>query len=213
MMLSMKRTAVLLLALSSCARQFQPTLSPKEPIGPRDYAPILDLWTRTDQAFSGFDHRITVKATMITPMLRKAYGARFPEVYGYGGRVTRTEMKDAGTGTEDTLNFFVAVYTPQFRWNDLHKPDSIWHVSLQRLTGTSTEPEVTVDARAIEKVKIDENLLTIYPFLDVFDSGYIVRFPLTSIDGKQLIKDGKNRLRMRVASSFASASMTWELLP
>jgi hypothetical protein len=211
----MTRAIVLaaILALGGCARQFRPTLLPTETIGPRDYGSILDLWTRQDEAFALFEHKITVKATMITPMLRKAYGARFPEVYGYGGIVTRTEMKDAGTGTEDTLNFFVAIYTPEFRWNDLNKPDSIWHVSLQRIGDQGDATELAVDARTIEKVKLDENLLTIYPYLDRFDSGYIVRFPLATLDGRTVIKDGKNRLRLRVASSFAAASLQWDIEP
>ncbi|MCC6811180.1 MAG: hypothetical protein IT381_27365 [Deltaproteobacteria bacterium] len=205
--------ALLLLTLApACARNFKPTLTPKDTIGPRDYGTILDLWTRTDQAFLAFEHKITVKATMITPMLRLAYAARFPEVYGYGGQVTRSEMKDAGT-PEETLNFFVACYTAQFKWNDLHKTDSIWHVSIQRLQDGSKDAEITIDARAIEKVKIDENMLTIYPYLTPFDSGYIVRFPLSTLDGAMLIKDGRNRLRMRIASSFAEAAMQWELEP
>lgn len=207
------RALLLLFVFAGCARQFRPTLMPKDTIGPKDYAPILDLWTRRDEAFQLLDHRITVKATMITPMLRQAYAARFPEVYGYGGTVTRTEMKDVGGATEDTLNFFVAVYTPEFRWNDLHKPDSIWHVSLSRVNEQSDKAEVTVDARTIEKVKIDENMVTIYPYIDHFDSGYIVRFPLATLEGETMIKEGKNRLRVRVASSFAAASMQWDIEP
>ncbi len=208
----MMRGLLMALLLTGCARELKPTLVPTEPIEPRDYATVLDLWTRTDQAISALDHRITVKATMITPMLRKAYGVRFPEVYGYGGKVTREEMKDGGVGTEDTLNFFVACYTPEFKWNDLHKPDSIWHVSLQRIVDKDTT-ELTVDAQSIEKVKIDENLRTIYPYLNHFDSGYIVRFPLTTGDGKLVLQEGTNKLRMRVASSFAAASLDWAIEP
>lgn len=208
----MMRALIFTFVLAGCARELKPTLVPTVTIEPRDYSTVLDLWTRTDQAFTALDHRITVKATMITPMLRKAYSVRFPEVYGYGGKVTRDEMKDGGVGTEDTLNFFVAAYTPEFKWNDLHKPDSIWHVSLQRIVDKDTAA-LTVDAQSIEKVKIDENLRTIYPYLDHFDSGYIVRFPLTAGDGQLVLQDGVNKVRMRIASSFAAASMVWAIEP
>jgi len=196
----------LLLCLAACAREFRPTLTPPSDIQPGDYASILDLWTRSDEAFNGVEHKLTAKATLITPMMRIAFQKRFPEVYGYGGQVTRQELRDTPAVQDGMLTFFVAIYAPNFRWIDLEKPDSIWHVTLQRAKSEKAAPDLEVDAKKIEKVKRDENLNTIFPYLGAFDTVYIVRFPAQLVDGKSF-------LRVRIASSFAESVMAWRVEP
>jgi hypothetical protein len=52
------------LAFAACARQFRPTLQPPSDIQPRDYPAVLKLWTREDQGYNGFEHKIGAKATI-----------------------------------------------------------------------------------------------------------------------------------------------------
>lgn len=210
------RGLCLMLLLTACAAPQRPSLRVTGGVSAQDYPRILDDWTRNDSVYAIFEHKMRVSATFITPPLRRAFQARFPEIYGYGGSVTRKELVDLSQKTEETLNFFVAVYTPEDKWNDLHKSDSIWHVTLQRIAAVNAPDETTdprIDAISIERVKIDENLRTVYPYLTSFDQAYIVRFPAASKDDQRLVGEKETVLRMRIASSFGAARMNWDVVP
>lgn len=208
-------------ALVGCVTPIRPTLRPTSPLTASSYEPVLELWTRTSTIYSKLlEHKMTAKSTLITPMFRQAFGARFPEIYGYGSQVTRRELVELGGKAEESVNFFFTIYTPVDKWNDLHKPDSIWHVTIRRVAtedapdapsiGTDTDGS---DATSIERVKLDENLRTVYPYITSFDQAYIVRFSPIGKDDKPLLGDGPSYLRVRIASSFGSASMTWTVFP
>jgi len=201
------------LAFFSCARQFKPTFLPPKNLAPVDYSEVLKTWTREGQGYSGLEHKITVKATLISPMLRRAFSVRFPEVYGYGGQITRTEMRDVSPETESTLNFFVAVYTADFRWNDFNKTTSIWHVTLDILDGFDGKSTQSFDTTAIERVKIDENMRTIYPYMNTFETGYLFRFPMQDAASQPILKDKVTYVRLRIASSFAERDLDWTIEP
>jgi len=210
------KLAVLLLTLAACAPPQRPSLRVTGTVSAKDYERTLDDWSRNDSVYALFEHKMRVTATFITPPLRRAFQARFPEIYGYGGSVTRKELVDLSQKAEETLNFFVAVYTPEDKWNDLHKSDSIWHVTLQRVPSVDAPDEAEtprIDALAIERVKIDENLRTVYPFLTSFDQAYIVRFPAMTKDDQRVVGDKETVLRMRIASSFGAARMNWDVVP
>jgi len=212
--------AILMIPAGACQKRFKPSLQlpQNQAIMAKDYRAILDLWTKEDIVYSGFEHKMTAHATMITPMLRRAFAQRFPEIYGYGGQLTRKELVELSQSSEETLNFFVAIYTPQDKWNDLDKKDSIWHLTLQKiphLKATEQEVITSVDAYAIERLRIDENIKNVYDYVGLFDQAYIVRFPLTddNNDNPMISTHHHQYLRLRIASSLGAATMTWELIP
>lgn len=201
--------------LGACAAPMRPTLRPAAPLNASQYEQVLDLWTRKGTVYAGLvEHKMTAKGTLITPMFRQAFAAKFPEIYGYGSQVTRRELVELGGKAEESVNFFFSVYTPKDKWNDLHKPESIWHVTIRRVASEDApdEPGQGADAVSIERVKIDENLRTVYPHLTAFDEGYVVRFPPIGKDDKPLLGDGASYLRVRIASSFGAVAMTWTVL-
>jgi hypothetical protein len=209
-----KHLCLTVLLLSGCAREFKANARPPTGLLPADYPEVLKAWTREGHAFSGLEHKVTVKATLMAPMLRKAFEVRFPEVYGYGGVVTRQELREVSEETESTLNFFVAVYTNNFRWNDLQRPDSIWHVTLETSDSLQGKPTSSMDAVKIERIKVDENLYTVFPYLNAFETAYIMRFPKFSPASQPLLASTQRTyLRMRIASSFAERELTWTIEP
>jgi hypothetical protein len=205
--------ALCLLLVASCAPQIPPTLRATRELRPDDYKPILKLWTRNTELYSGFEHKMTITATMLTPMFRRAFAVRFPEIYGYGSQVTRKELVELGGAAEETLNFVVGVYTPNDRWNDLEKPESIWRLTLSRLDPKTGARLSTVDKSTIEHVKLDENLSTVFPYLSVYDNVYVVRFPVVTPASEPLVHEGDNTLELRVVSSFAEGALTWTVSP
>ncbi len=207
---------VWILCFSACMPPPAASLRGKPEVTAGDYDKVLEAWTRGEQIYSIFEHKMQVKATFITPALRKAFQARFPEIYGYGGQITRKELVDIDQKTEETLNFFVVVYTPDYKWNDLNKSDSIWHLTLGTVAHLDTPEDphaLRLDAISIERVKIDENLRTVYPYITSFDQAYLVRFPAVGKDQHGVLSDKETILRMRIASSFGAADLNWDVLP
>lgn len=193
---------------SACAEPKPAALyAPAREVTAADYAEVLATWTRTDEIYQGLNNKLFVHATFHTPEFRRAFAEAWPDVYGHGGQITRRELVELTGDVEAHHNFFVAVYTPESKWNDLQKEDSIW-----RLTMTG-DGDATVGAAEIIAVKVDENLRVIYPYLTRYDKAYLVRFPLADAQGKLLATPETRHLRIKLASAMGVAELDWALVP
>jgi hypothetical protein len=199
----------LLLLLSACAGP--PTtgvlFGPSQPVTAADYDTILKTWTRSTRIYDGLDTKAFITATFHAPEFRRVFALAFPDIYGHGGDVTRRELVDLTEDVEQYLNFFVALYTPDRKWNDLAKNDSIWRLSL---TGNH---DVSVAPVEVVPVKIDENLRAVYPHLGRFDKVYIVRFPLADPMGRLVLHPSSEGFSLRLASALGHSLLNWKLQP
>lgn len=199
-------STVLLVSTVACHPRRQASLvGPPRPLAATDYPEVLETWTRSAQFYRGLDNKLFVTATFHAPELRRAFAVAFPEIYGHGGEITRRELVDLTGDVEQYNNFFVAVYTPVSKWNDLAKPDSIWRLTL---IGSDS---VAVGPKTVMPIKIDANLKVVYPYLGHFDKAYLVRFPLVDAMGRVVVDAKTKSLVFRMASALAEAELRWEL--
>jgi hypothetical protein len=118
-------------AASGCAHHLPVSLyGVQQHLEAKDYNAVLARWTRSDRVYKGFDTKIFVTGTLHSPEFRRAFAIAFPEIFGHGGAITRRELVDLTGDVEQFHNFFLAVYTADENWNDLARPDSIWHLTL-----------------------------------------------------------------------------------
>ena len=198
----------LTLLLASCGPKRTPSLGAIQPdITADKYQLILETWTRSDKIYNSLDERLFITATYHSPEFRKAFAIAFPEIYGHGGTVTRRELVDLTGNVEHYHTFFVAAYTPNIKWNDLDKDDSIWRLALLGENNVEVQPEKIV------RVKVDENLKIVYPYIGRFDAIYLIRFPLIDELGKPVIRPDSNHFRLRIVSALGTAEPTWKLSP
>ena len=189
--------ASLLVLASGCGSPPRAALfGPQRQLTADAYGDVLARWTRSDRVYKNFEAKMFVTATFHTP-----------EIYGHGGNITRRELVDLTGDIEQFHNFFMAVYTPEERWNDLAQSDSIWRVNL---IGSD---EVAVDPAEVVTVKLDANLQAVYPYIGRFDTGYLVRFPLTDAMGRLVLHPRSTHATLRIASALGAAEMRWNLLP
>jgi hypothetical protein len=175
------------------------------PLSAEQYPEILTNWTRSAKVYQLLDNKLFVTATFHAPEFRRAFAVAFPDIYGHGGKITRRELVDLSGGVEQYHTFFLSVHTPDVRWNDLAKNDSIWHCSLR---GSG---EASVSSEEVVPVKVDENLRAVYPYIGRFDKIYLVRFPLTDPLHRMVIDATTTAFSLRIASALGSAELTWEL--
>ncbi|MBN1960069.1 MAG: hypothetical protein JW841_03920 [Deltaproteobacteria bacterium] len=173
----------------------------------KDYRTILTRWTRSDRVYRNFDTKIFVTATLHAPEFRRAFALAFPEIYGHGGTITKRELVTLTGDVEQFHNFFIAVYTPDDKWNDLDQADSIWHLSL-----IGSNDKVAVDPASIEPIKIDANLREVYPYITKFDKAYLVRFPLTDAMHQLVLEPQSTSATLRIASAIGVAELQWKLI-
>jgi hypothetical protein len=199
--------ALLALVGSLACSAPRPTVlyGPEEPLTAEDYGSVLKTWTRSTKIYQRLDNKLFVNATFHSPEFRRAFAVAFPDIYGHGGKITRRELVDLTGGVEQYHNFFMAVYTPDRRWNDLGKSDSIWRLTL------SGSGEAAVGPAEVVPIKVDENLRAVYPYINRFDKVYLVRFPLTDPLHRMVIDTSTTQFSLRIASALGVAEMTWEL--
>ena len=198
-------TVALLLSSTGCARRQAALYGPETDISAGDYGAILKTWTQEDKLYRGLDNMLFVTATFHSPELRRAFAEAFPAIYGHGGEITRRELVDLTDNIERFHTFFLAVYTPEVKWNDLDHDDSIWRLTLHGA--------VMVGPYEVTSVSIDENLRIVYPHLSRFDAAYLVRFPLADPNGEVVLPPETRQFSLRVSSALGTAEVKWALKP
>ena len=194
-------------AFSSCHEPRPAILyGPAQTLKAEDYPDVLKTWTRSAKVYAVLEDKLFVTATFHSPEFRRVFPIAFPEIYGQGGEITRRELVDLTGDVESYFNFFLAVYTPVSKWNDLDRKDSIW-----RLTLISFE-DVAVGPSQILSIKIDENLRAVYPYIGHFDKCYLVRFPMTDPMKRLVIGAESKGVKLRIASALGVAELPWELV-
>ena len=115
------------LAMSVCACA-EPKVSlgggPREYVA-TDYTPVLKRWTREQSliAFSDLEDKLTVTATYESWDFRWAYVVRYAADYRLTIDQRRELLERTLHETEDTHEFYVALYGTKWRWSDLEPPD------------------------------------------------------------------------------------------
>lgn len=225
----MLRASVLALLLSfslslSCAGG--PNKSGTTAIAPREkttWRATFDAHTRRDQSWSWAVRQADVRATLITPALRKAFLDARSEFQGRFADETERELialgePDPGVDvesrpkpeSEEQVIFFIAMYVTDQKNRDIGASYSIWNTTLHRggaggAAGAGTRP------LKIETVKASPAVMDIFPTADRFDDLYLVRFPLTDSAGKPFMMPGGEPLILRIESALAKLEMQWTL--
>jgi len=171
------------------------------------YFDILPQVTKSKKVIDNLDSKLFVYATYKNWALRAAYVDEYARRYQMDESQKET-LKEREKGLEERFNeFFIAVYTPDERWNDFNTRESIWRVYLEDDKGSRVSP--------IEIKKVDVKspfIREFYPYLDLWSSGYIIRFPKYMIGGEEPFP-GKdtNYFKLIITGVVASATLEWRL--
>src|SRR2546423_8562873 len=113
--------------------------------GPReylatDYEHVLARWTRTEHllALSELDDLLTVTATFESWDFRWAYALRYAQDYRMTVEQRRELLEKTLRESNESHQFYVALYGSNWRWVDLTRPNSAWIVRLIDEKGDET---------------------------------------------------------------------------
>lgn len=191
--------AVLLLAATLPACKYRKTMGNAEAtadVKRREYYAALDRWSGTHKVYEQLETRLIVSSTYKSGAFRDAYADEYARRYLLSDAerddLKRREHDDAQSYHE----FFFAAYTPESRWNDFSKRESIWKVRLFDDAGNWIEPLV------VTRIKNDDpKLHAFFPYFTMWTKGYIVKFPKSGLS-----PDTKS-LRIQFASALGAAEI------
>jgi len=191
--------AVLVLLFAGCAAN-------KQAIRP-EYSTVLNKWTKGRKIFKGLESRLYINATYKDPTFREAYIDRYAESYmleePYRAALVEREREQA----EKYNEFFMTAFTPVDRWNDFDEKDSVWKLYLEDSGGSRLSPV------SITKVDASDPLVReFFPYLDLWSSGYVVRFPKYSEAGREPIPGPDTEfIRLVITGVLGEGELTWPL--
>jgi hypothetical protein len=181
--------------------------------GPRQYVPfdydqVLKRWTRTESlvALSELDDLLTVTATFESWDFRWAYVVRYAADYRLTIEQRKRLLESTLSDTRAKHQFYIALYGPNRRWNDISRKNSAWIVRLIDDKGNETAPEEIVSIAkpgAIER--------TYFPYTSVFRQAFRVRFPVTLADGRHTLANDARWVGLRFAGAQGNQDLVWRL--
>jgi hypothetical protein len=172
--------------------------------------------TRRSEPYDGAVRLADLRATLLTPRVRKAFIDARGDFHGaFADDLARDvvamgnadEGVDAPTrsgppGDGDVL-VFVAMYASDQKNRDLAVSTSTWDVRLVR-------GAVTVKPLAIERVRRSPAVTAVFPWVDRFDDLYLLRFPIVDPSTSTTVL-APGELRLDVSSAQATCAVSWTL--
>lgn len=178
--------------------------------GTGDWPAVLAEHTRKAESFNWLVRQADLRATLVTPRLRKAFLDARSTFHGELARDLQVELVGMGQPDEGVdapmraapeaeaeIVVLVALYVTDQKNRDISASYTIWDTELvigsQRLRPTKMETLRNSPAAA-----------EVFPFIDRFDDLYLVRFP-----GPLPAAGGPIRLELR--SALADPVVEWQL--
>lgn len=173
--------------------------------------------TRRTEAYDGAMRQADLRATLITPRLRKVFLQERARFHGRFAHKTQGEWIGFGSADEgvdahralthpegeEQVLVFVAMYAADQKNRDLSARDTIWDIALVR-------GDRRVKALSVENVRASPAVKEVFPYIDRFDDLYLFRFPLVDAStGTAVWAPGTDELRLEVTSALAECVVSW----
>jgi hypothetical protein len=199
-----------LVALGGCAEErVSLSAGPREYVA-SDYQDVLKRWTRSESLLNitQLDDLLTVTATFESWDFRWAYVIRYAQDYRMTIEQRRELLEKTLRESNESHQFYVALYGSNWRWVDLTRPNSAWIVRLIDEKGDETAPTT------IEKIAKPGALeRTYFPYTTVWRQVFRIRFPRNTADGRPTIAPDAKWFGLRFAGSEGNEELRWDLAP
>ncbi|HUJ26307.1 MAG TPA: hypothetical protein VLW85_09830 [Myxococcales bacterium] len=136
-----------------------------------DYGKALKKWTRRVALYAGLETRAFVRVVYLSPEFVEAQARELSRM--------RAELPDQAAETLSRMreeyrqpSFFVVAFMPDRTANDWDLPNSVWRLALNLGLG-----ERAPDRILRYDTPFNAELRALYPYLDEYSVGYLLRFP------------------------------------
>jgi len=199
------RALVLLLLAASAAGCGPRSVALYEEVaGSPSYGRVTESATRTRDVHDGLDTRFVFSATWLSDPWLKAFEEEYSRIYYLDtARKDRVIARWRGE-SERYVRFFVALWLPDERGNDLEKPGTAWSLRLVRSDEKDFEP-VYVRKSSLRP----EEISRFFPHSGTWYRAYEVAFPKEAEPSEEPAKEGTPRLKLVLAGVQGRAVLAW----
>ncbi len=200
---------VILAVCSGCqiASSVKQIEASSDPYQGSTYKAVLMKWTSEARIYRGLDLELMTSATFKSPEFREAYANEYARTYKLDREEKEKLIKDQKQASLIYNDFIMSAYVPDKEWNDFNKKDSIWKIYLNASNGKKITP---LEIRKIKK--INAVLTHFFPYINTWESIYLVRFPvkLPGTD-KNIINDTCSNIKIAITSVLGTTEMVYRL--
>lgn len=173
----------------------------------KDYSSVLNYWTKNQKVYENLETKLYVYATYKSWQWREMYADEYARRYMLDP-VQKENILAREKETSERFNeFFLSIYTPELKWNDFDKKDSIWNIYMEGENGERVTP--------IEITRVDENnpiVREFFPYMDLWSYGYIIKFPKYLPAGKESFPSPSSKLiKLIITGAVGKAHLEWKL--
>ena len=174
-------------------------------MGSPSYARVTEAATRTREVHDGLDTRFILSATWLSKSWLSAFAEEYSNIY-YLDPVRREQVISRWRGeSEKYVLFFVALYVPEEKGNDLEKPGTLWSLRLVRADEKDFQP-VYIRKSSLRP----EEISRFFPYSGTWYRAYEVAFPREAAESAGSPRAGSPRLKLVLSGVEGRAVLVWE---
>jgi len=171
-------------------------------VGSPGYARVTKEFTRTREVRDGIETRFILSATWLSSEWARAFAEEYARIYYLDAERRERVVSRRTRECADHVCFFVALFTPDERGNDLDAPGTLWSLRL-----------VDADEREHRPLWVrrtdlrPEEVSRFFPYAGTWYRGYEAAFPREA--GAATPRPGLPRLKLVLAGVQGRAVLAW----
>lgn len=173
-------------------------------MGSPTYAGTTKAYTRTKEAHDGLDTRFILSATWLSPEWVRAFSEEYSNIYYLDAERKEKVIAEWKGESERHVRFFVALFVPDERGNDLEKPGTLWSLRLVRADEKDFEP-VYIRKSGLRP----EEISRFFPYSGTWYRAYEVAFAKEAAEAAPP-RPGAPRLKLVLSGVQGRAVLSWE---
>jgi hypothetical protein len=167
----------LILTAIGCAQTPVVNHSPVEAMDSKDYAALINKYTRKTNQYAGFYQTFQADVTILNSEVESALVRQRASFKGWDEKQYQMEREKAVQESGAYAKFFLRFYAGEHDYDDLDKPKTIWKAYLE-YNGSRFEGKIKkLSEKTVE-------MAALFPNMDHFSTPYEITFsvPMTTIE-------------------------------
>ncbi|HAM32629.1 MAG TPA: hypothetical protein DDX05_08705 [Deltaproteobacteria bacterium] len=204
---TLRRAALAVLVLATVAAGCGPRSVAlyEKVMGSPSYRQVTESATRTREVHDGLDTRFILSATWLSKPWVAAFAEEYSNIYYLDTARREQVISRWRQESEKHVLFFVALYVPEEKWNDLEKPGTLWSLRLVRGDEVDFEP-----AYVRKSSMHPEEIVRFFPYSGTWYRAYEVAFPREAGEPAGAPRAGSPRLKLVLSGVEGRAVLAWQ---
>jgi hypothetical protein len=174
-------------------------------LGTPSYGRALEAATRTREVTDGLDVRFIFASTWLSGAWLDAFAEEYSNIYYLDPQRREKTIAFWRGESLEYVRFFVALYVPDEKGNDLEKPGTLWSLRLVRSDERDFAP-VYVRKASMRP----EEISRFFPYSGTWYRAYEAAFPREAGEAQAPAAAGEPRFKLVLSGVQGRAVLTWE---